>query len=77
MKTLFTISIAMFLFGCRQGAEVISNDGSTDLGYCCISWIECINKFCPNGYDIVKPAPASDQDGIIKCKPSPVKKETP
>jgi hypothetical protein len=68
MKKLLMIGL-LVLCGCGLDTHVLTNDGSKDLGWCMGSdWVECINKNCPNGYDIVK-KPSWGETGILKCKP--------
>ena len=65
---VFTVTIALLVVGCwvdGQGSEVISNDGSKDLGFCASNlWVKCVNEFCPDGYDIVR----NGYPALIKCK---------
>lgn len=64
------IVMMLALVGCADTVDVLSSDGSKDLGWCGRNWVECINTRCPNGFDVVKKpdAPPPAIQGIVRCK---------
>lgn len=68
---LLTVVLVISTLGCQQVSDIVSSDGTKDLGWCSgANWVPCVNKACPNGYDIVRPVTES-QTAIIKCKDAP------
>jgi hypothetical protein len=69
MKSIIIMALFLCACGFEQSATVLSNDGSTKVGYCYGSrWIICASTLCPNGYTVVERPSCDGCNGIIKCK---------
>lgn len=65
------VALALMCIGCGEDAQVLSSDGSKVLARCqgSSSWPDCVQKACPNGYEVVYQRKTTDELTIIKCKP--------